>query len=103
MHHASVTNNYAWLPHNVDSSIETPEEFEGMPVQPLGDKQSLYNKTVQGCVDHYGELGYRCLETEVDRIEMSLRQPKVRTGSRVFVLSIQANARHIVDCCTERL
>jgi hypothetical protein len=42
MQRDTVTNNYAWLPWNVDPSIPTPDEYKGMPVQPLGDKQSFY-------------------------------------------------------------
>lgn len=42
MHGYHVTTNYDWLPWNADSSIDTPEEYKGMPVQPLGDKQTFY-------------------------------------------------------------
>jgi prolyl 4-hydroxylase len=79
MHHANVTKNYAWLPWNMDPSIPTPEEYKDMPVQPLGDRQKFYDDTIQGCVDEYGEKGYRCLENERDRVEMALRQPMVGT------------------------
>ena len=77
MHHATVSDNYAWLEHNLDPSIPTPAEYKDKPVQPLGDRQSFYNDFLDGCVDHYGKKGgQRCIQTEADRIEMSLRQPQ---------------------------
>lgn len=42
MHYSKVSTNYAWLPWNTDPNVPTPEEYEGMAVQPLGDKQSFY-------------------------------------------------------------
>jgi len=72
-----VSTNYAWLPHNVDPSIPTPPEYEGMPMQCMGDKQAFYDASIQGCMDGIGgEKGSRCLLTENDRIAMSNRQPK---------------------------
>ena len=32
MHHSKVSNNYAWLPHNTDSSVSTPWKYKGMAV-----------------------------------------------------------------------
>ena len=78
MHYPKVSKNYDWLPHNVDPSVETPEEYKDMVVQPFGDKQSWYDEMIQGCVDYYGENGTECIESERGRVEMSLRQPKVR-------------------------
>lgn len=78
MHRPNVSNNYAWLDWNVDPTIATPDEYKGMPVQPLGDKQQFYDNLIQGCIDYYGEKkGRRCLDNEVDRVQMALRQPKV--------------------------
>lgn len=38
MHNTNVTtNNYTWLPWNVDPSVPTPEEYKAMLIQPLGD------------------------------------------------------------------
>lgn len=56
----------------------TPREFKNMPVQPLGDRQSLYNEYVQGCIDKYEPIKKhkRCMNNERERIEMSLRQPQ---------------------------
>ena len=75
MHHANVSKNYAWLPHNLDPSIQTPDEYIGMPVTPFGNKQEFHDKMIKGCIARYG--GQRCQLNEKERIEMSLRQPKV--------------------------
>lgn len=76
MHHGSVSTNYHWLSHNVDPSIPIPDEYKEMPIQRMGEKQSFYNQLIQGCVDHYGDKGFRCTLNEKDRIRMTLRQPK---------------------------
>jgi prolyl 4-hydroxylase len=79
MHHSSVSTNYPWLPHNVDPTLPVPDEYKNMPIQPLGNKQKLYEDYMQSCVDHYDKIrgkGERCWETERDRIAMALRQPK---------------------------
>lgn len=75
MHHKSVSTNYDWLPHNVDSSIPTPRQYQGMPLQPLGNRQQFYEDLMEGCFEEYGEQGRRCYQNEKDRISMSLRQP----------------------------
>jgi hypothetical protein len=82
MHHASVSVNYPWLPHNVQNDIKVvPEEYQAMVLQPLGNRQASFEAYIQGCVDHYGgnapgQKGKRCLHNEESRVEMSLRQPK---------------------------
>jgi prolyl 4-hydroxylase len=76
MHHHQVSNNYAWLPHNTDSSVPTPPEYRDMSVQPLGNMQARYDTFLQECVEYYGKKGERCVSTEQDRIAMSLRQPQ---------------------------
>lgn len=43
MNGKQVTTNYDWLPWNIDSSIQVPEEYKNMPLQPLGDKQAFYD------------------------------------------------------------
>ena len=80
MHHRNVSKNFDWHPWNNDPSIEVPDEYEGMVVQPLGDRQKVYDDLISGCVEHYGERGLRCVDSEKDRVKMSLRQPKVRKG-----------------------
>ena len=38
MHHASVSTNYPWLPHNMDPvNNPIPEQYRGMPLKTLGD------------------------------------------------------------------
>jgi hypothetical protein len=76
MHYASVSTNYPWLPHNKDHSKRVPKEYEGMPIQPLGDRSKFYNDYIQGCIDAFGAKGTRCKQNEMDRIAMSLRQPQ---------------------------
>lgn len=78
IHHTSLSENYAWLPHNVDPAHHpTPPEFAHSNVQYLGNKQAEYDAFVKGCEEHYGHgRGYSaCKITEADRVEMSLRQP----------------------------
>ncbi|KAL9182371.1 hypothetical protein ACHAXT_013023 [Thalassiosira profunda] len=80
IHHREISDNYAWLPHNVDpENNPTPPEYEGKPVQYLGRKQEEYDAFMDGCDAHYGGKRGRysaCRATEEDRVEMSLRQPK---------------------------
>ena len=76
MHHANVSTNFAWLPHNLDPSLPTPEEFKAMPVSPFANKQEFHDNMIQGCIERYG--GRKCQLNEKERIQMSLRQPKVR-------------------------
>lgn len=76
IHHARISNNYAWLPHNLDPSIPVPEEYKDMPVTPLPGVAERYEEFINGCVKKFGKRGKACLQTEQDRIEMSLRQPQ---------------------------
>ena len=77
MHHAMASTNYAWLPHNVDPSLPTPDEFKDLPVTPLPNRQDAYEDFINGCFEKWGAKGKRrCEQTERDRIEMSLRQPQ---------------------------
>ena len=76
MAHSSVSTNFAWLPHNMDPSIETPEEYKDMVIQPLSDRQAFYENLIQGCEDNYDGKGARCVENEKDRVAMTLRQPQ---------------------------
>jgi hypothetical protein len=75
MHYSSVSTNYPWLEHNLDASVETPEEYKDMKIQPLGDRQKFYNDFMEGCRSKWGDKGAkRCNQNEADRIAMSLRQ-----------------------------
>jgi hypothetical protein len=77
MHHAKVSTNYPWLPHNLDPTRPVPKQYKNMPINPLGDRQAAYDAYIKGCRDaNPGSRGNRCLSTEEDRIEMSLRQPQ---------------------------
>jgi hypothetical protein len=81
----NVSNNYDWLPHNIDPDVPTPPEYEGVPIQTLGDKQQFYEDYMQGCRDYWGENeGHHCDNTEKDRIEMNIRQPKSMVVSISF-------------------
>mmetsp|Transcript_32409 Transcript_32409/g.53597 ORF Transcript_32409/g.53597 Transcript_32409/m.53597 type:complete len:469 (+) Transcript_32409:136-1542(+) len=77
MHHEKISTNYAESPWNIDpANHKTPAEFEGMAVQPLGNRQKVYDDMIQGCIDYYGDKGFRCKEYESDRVLMTLRQPQ---------------------------
>lgn len=83
MHYNTVSKNYPWLAHNVDpGNNPTPPEFEGVPVNHLGDMQSPYETFMSQCreanrnpkrppVDRS-----RCDESEAGRIRMNLMQPQ---------------------------
>ena len=79
IHRSRISDNYAWLPHNVDpANNPTPPQYVGKPIQYLGNKQKEYDEFMQGCHDYYGKKGSSwsvCSVTEQDRVEMSLRQP----------------------------
>jgi hypothetical protein len=54
-----------------------PKAFEGMPIQPLGDRQSVYNSHLAGCRQYYGKQnGNKCDIYEYDRMLMNQRQPQ---------------------------
>lgn len=78
MHHSKVSDNFAWLPHNVDPGRnDVPPEYQDMVVQPLGDKNKEYNDFLNGCKEKWGNTGaHRCQQNENDRIAMTLRQPQ---------------------------
>ena len=76
MQYATVSTNYPWLEHNMDSSKPVPKEYEDMVLQPLGERQSFYKDFLQGCKDHFGKKGARCTQNELDRIAMTRRQPQ---------------------------
>ena len=76
IHHRKMSDNFAWLPHNVDPSIPTPKQYEDMVVNPLPDREEMYEDFIKTCEDAFGKKGSRCRMTEQDRIAMSLRQPQ---------------------------
>lgn len=79
MHHAKVSTNYPWLPHNVDPTVQVPNEYKDMVLQPLGDVQSRHDAYMQACFDHYQQKngkGERCYDYESDRVALMLEQPR---------------------------
>lgn len=91
-----VSTNYPWLPHNVDpDNNPTPPMYVDKPIQPLGDRQSIYVAHLNACRAHYDGT---CDRFELDRMLMNLRQPqsvtnytkvgfqKIRAPERVFQL-----------------
>lgn len=53
-HEAST--NYPGLPHNIDPKhYPTPNEYKGMPLQILGDRQSFYKKYMDGCHKYWSD------------------------------------------------
>ena len=99
MHHQRVTTNYPWLPHNqVNTSSTTapttPDEYQNMPLQPLGDIQSRFEHYMNGCFEYYEQKsgkGMRCIQTERERIAMTLRQPKsMRNYTKMGYTKIRA-------------
>jgi len=84
MLHNYVSTNYPDLPHNIDPSIPTPEEYLNVPIQTLGNRQEFYENYMQGCRDFWtdkqGErAGRRCDMVENDRIKQNAEQvPSMR-------------------------
>jgi prolyl 4-hydroxylase len=94
MHHANVSTNYPWLPHNLDPSLPVPIEYKDMQLQPLGNVHERHTNYMQSCFDYYQKIrgkGSSCYETERDRIAMTLRQPQsMRNYTRTGFLKIRA-------------
>lgn len=77
IHRYKASTNFDSLPHNVDpENNPEPSEHKGLPVQILGDKQTFYEESMQGCREHYSKSPMSCDSTERDRINMNLRQPQ---------------------------
>lgn len=76
MHYSEVSTNYPWLEHNMDPSKPVPKKYQDMVPQPLGDKQAYYKDFLEGCTKAFGNKGKRCIQTELDRVAMTLRQPQ---------------------------
>lgn len=72
-----VSTNYPWLPHNMDpENNPTPEKYEGMPIQLLGNIKERYDNMIEGCAKAYPRPRGICEQTERDRVDMSIRQPR---------------------------
>jgi prolyl 4-hydroxylase len=100
-----VSTNYPWLAHNNkvhddsnNSPNPTPSQYRDQPIQPLGNRQAIYDEFMQGCHDYYtpgtpmyekthvseamqkkhhtAALAKSCDRTDRDRVAMMLRQPQ---------------------------
>ncbi|KAL9184657.1 hypothetical protein ACHAXT_012627 [Thalassiosira profunda] len=71
-----ISTNYPWLPHNTDQNAPTPQGLEGAPLQPLGNRQAVYNQHLMACRAYYREEGRKCDVYEYDRMLMNQRQPR---------------------------
>ena len=94
----ALSTNYASLPHNVDpENNPTPEEYQNMPIQVLGDRKTVYENYMQGCRDFWnnhmgthegenkGEAGYNCDNDEIERIQHIVDQtPSMVVSSYIF-------------------
>eukprot|EP00545_Synedropsis_sp_CCMP1620_P000654 CAMPEP_0119012448 /NCGR_PEP_ID=MMETSP1176-20130426/6730_1 /TAXON_ID=265551 /ORGANISM="Synedropsis recta cf, Strain CCMP1620" /LENGTH=537 /DNA_ID=CAMNT_0006965407 /DNA_START=63 /DNA_END=1676 /DNA_ORIENTATION=+ len=80
MHYNAVSENYPWLPHNLDPELTPPKKLQGKPLQPLGDKQGRYDRFLDSCVKSFGSKGQRCVSNERERMAMTLRQPQSMTN-----------------------
>jgi hypothetical protein len=75
MHHSRVSTNFAWLPHNVDPvNNPIPEEYIGMPIQPLGDRQKAYEEFMQRCRIAAKDKAEMCNYYERGRVDENLEQ-----------------------------
>ena len=100
--HKRISTNYPWLPHNVDpDNNPTPKQYEDMPLQPLGDRQTLYNKHLSGCRSFYGKDARQCDVYEYDRMLMNIRQPQsMQNYTDVGFLKTRA-PQEIIDLMTK--
>lgn len=84
MHHRRISDNFAWLPHNVDPKHnDVPSKYKDMEVSPLPGREEMYQDFIRTCEEAFGSKGSRCRMTEQDRIDMSLRQPQSMQVSTV--------------------
>ena len=77
IHHRRLSDNFAWLLHNVDPDNNAqPKKYKDMVVNPLPGREEMYQDFIKTCEEAFGSKGSRCRMTEQDRIDMSLRQPQ---------------------------
>jgi len=98
-----ISTNYPELPHNTDPSHNpTPKALEGMPIQPLGNRQSIYNHHLTSCRAYYGKKdGHQCDIYEYDRMLMNQRQPQsMQNYTKVGFLKTRAPEK-VVDLATK--
>ena len=58
---------------------------------PLGNRNELYKEFMEGCRKHYGRKSKSCDEAEMDRLEMSRRQPQSMVVCCIKVTSFNPN------------
>jgi hypothetical protein len=100
--HKRISTNYPWLPHNVDpANNPTPKQYEGLPIQPLGNRQEIYNQHLKGCREFYDQNARQCDVYEYDRMLMNMRQPmSMQNYTEVGFLKTKA-PKEIVDLMTK--
>ena len=86
IHHSRVSDNYEYLPHNLDPGAHyrhhaaqtQPARYNGMPLQPLGDRHTAYLHHLEGCRRAYipSAGSFSCDQFEFDRMLMNRRQPQ---------------------------
>ena len=75
--HRRVSFNYPSMAHNTNPEQFKPMPvFQEMPLQILGDRQSVYNGHLAGCRNYYPLDHNLCDVYEYDRMLMNLRQPQ---------------------------
>jgi hypothetical protein len=97
-----VSTNYPWLPHNQDPvNNPTPEKYQDMPMQPLGDRHKIYVDMLHGCRKAYPENSQFCDYYELQRMLMNQRQPvSMINYTRTGFLKTQAPS-HVVKLVNE--
>ena len=75
-----------------------PPEYKDMKIQPLGNIHQRYMQYINGCRTTYTKYINRCEDNDIQRWEMSLKQPqsmknyttmgytKIRAPTKVFTL-----------------
>ena len=83
IHSYNVSTNYDWLPHNIaNNNIPTPSEYQNLPIQPLGNRQNVYNEFMNGCIEKYNVA--ECMECEEGRISTNLERMKYMVVSFLY-------------------
>eukprot|EP00581_Thalassiosira_minuscula_P005635 CAMPEP_0183738450 /NCGR_PEP_ID=MMETSP0737-20130205/54570_1 /TAXON_ID=385413 /ORGANISM="Thalassiosira miniscula, Strain CCMP1093" /LENGTH=484 /DNA_ID=CAMNT_0025972981 /DNA_START=478 /DNA_END=1928 /DNA_ORIENTATION=- len=96
-----ISTNYPWLPHNIDPGTPAPKVMEGMPLQPLGDRQSVYNDHLRRCREFAGRDSNQCDIYEYDRMLMNQRQPQsMKNYTKVGFLKTRAPEK-VVELATK--
>ena len=101
-----VSTNYPWLPHNwnniTSSEKKSRRPKDDMPIQPLGNRQQIYNDYLTTCRAYYGKTdGSKCDVYEYDRMIMNQRQPQsMQNYTKVGFLKTRA-PKKVIDLSTQ--